>query len=972
MKRYAKPLVSAMVAIMALAPAASAFADSGYYVNGKKYLTNDVASHSELLLKLNNEAGIDNVALDLNGARAIYKDFMATNPSLANLSQEFNNYAAAHGYQVPAGTVIVNPDGTTTPDPDAVETGIKVDAVSTIKGTSVTVQLSNVPNTLPAANTFTVTDSNSQAYLVTAIAATNTAGEYVLTLGTQVSGKGTLTVRHGNSEASKAFDSTLDGITLQVTVDDEDATLVANGADNTILSVKVLKDGVADETFEGTVKFISLKGARFAKETVAFNKGVAQVQLTSLSSPVAVVDTIVVAITDADDIKAIGTTANVNVSYVPASQGGDTDEKVFVTYAESDRASDVYVQFNKAFDFADVYAEWAINPSIITVAGKTVTDIVKVDNKTVKLVLDEAQSMNDNKTVTVDIAPINAVSSNLIASTIKFNLVDAKAPEAVGIDIPNYRTLVTRFSEPVVADIAETTTNWVLNGHVLTLDDVQLVKVGKAIVENGQPVLYVADAKNPVDNRNYVTIVLSADGAKFLKGEGKQNLLQAYNIEDYAALTDRSGQNVATTQEFKFVTPVAPNAPIVEVTEDSPEQFRVKFDQPLKDQLAASDFKFEYADGFNADKVTYNYQPLATEAPGFNTAEFVTVTPIGGQDNDEYLLELNTDWTFIHETANTKENYYAPGFNKVKITVDKANVKNILDVQMTENKVQELTLRLDDKSPVIADAYQKTNSAGGPISEFFVKMSEPVQITSSIPNLTPSQEQFGGQGIPTPTFQFVNADQSKTIDGELKGAISEDDMSFTIAPKGVLDAGTWTLYIRSISDDIGNTSATTSYQLEVKGAVAAQGEPRVIWAVAYNDVTGAATATDATYNNGDDVVDIQFGTEMSLDALTSVVYTINGKQLPVGAKVSAIEGKYTVGTTVLTGTRVRITLPGNFLAETGLTSDMTNLDQEDQQSEPHMLVISKKLTSATGEVLKGDYELPLTYRYLNADVDHSK
>ncbi|MFP3541485.1 hypothetical protein, partial [Pseudomonas sp. SIMBA_044] len=84
-------------------------------------------------------------------------------------------------------------------------------------------------------SSFAVTDSNGKVYAVTNLAATATAGEYKLTLGTAVEGKGTLTVKHGSSQATKDFDTTIAGLKLAIEVADEDSRLIADGADNTIV-----------------------------------------------------------------------------------------------------------------------------------------------------------------------------------------------------------------------------------------------------------------------------------------------------------------------------------------------------------------------------------------------------------------------------------------------------------------------------------------------------------------------------------------------------------------------------------------------------------------------------------------------------------------------------------------------------------------------------------------------------------------
>lgn len=54
---------------------------------------------------------------------------------------------------------------------------------------------------------------------------------------------------------------------------------------------------------------MSLKGARFAREEVAFDKGIARVQVNSISSAVEIMDTIIATISDADAYNNVYSTA---------------------------------------------------------------------------------------------------------------------------------------------------------------------------------------------------------------------------------------------------------------------------------------------------------------------------------------------------------------------------------------------------------------------------------------------------------------------------------------------------------------------------------------------------------------------------------------------------------------------------------------------------------------------------------------
>ncbi|WP_425446231.1 hypothetical protein [Dethiothermospora halolimnae] len=878
---------------------------------------------------------------------------------------------------------------------------LQVESVSAINGTEVTVTLANVPADLPAGSEFTVSDSNDAVYAVTNIAATATEGQYKLTLGTAVAGVGTLTVAYGDSSADLAFDTTIAGLNLSMSTNDEDATLTADGADNAIVTVTVLRDGVKDESFEGTVKFQSLKGAQFAKETVAFDKGVASVQLTSMSSAVAIQDTIVATIAEAPaDESFVGESQRLTMNYVPVDGNQETGDKVFITYAESDSASDIFVKFNKDINFEKVYADWEDDSTIIQISDdgglsyRNIEDLVQVDGNTVKLVLLESQALNDNKEITIK-ATNSGVDGTLIDSNYSFNLVDKDAPEALGVSTPDYRTIVTKFTEPVSVTTAEVVGNWVLNGHQLAAEDVAFVKVGRDL-DDSKTIDATEVYKTDNDNRNYVTIRLTATGAGYFKedadGNPKMNLLQAYDMIDYAGLTDTTGQNEATTQEFKFMTPEAPAAPTATVYMDSPEQYRVVFssDVQTKDgsDLDKDHFEFKYqskADPTNADD-TIKYAESIPTANDATTADSVVVTKVS---DNEYLLEMNRDWTEELDTDTNNINYYTPDNNHVQISVKVGTgtdeIVNLNEVAMAADKVESFELNIDDLEPAITTASQSYDTDGTPLKKVEITMNEPVQMVddtgATLMTAEDTISQYQGTGVPVPTFEFVSEDLKTTIEGKLvASSLTDDDITFEVEPVDTskLTAGNWTVYVRSISDDIGNTSATEKYDVTIEAAASETGAPQVIWADAHDNVD---LDIDGTADS--DVVHVQFGTEMDLDVFTSTVYTINGEDLPTGVKVEGEEKYYDSDDDGviesngddLSGTFVSITLPKGFL---GTTSDVVNDDistnalADANQDQPHILNISKNLTSAEGVAIKSPTEIELTYEINDGGDNHGE
>ncbi|MFP3574013.1 immunoglobulin-like domain-containing protein, partial [Brevibacillus sp. SIMBA_040] len=970
-----KVVLSVLSTALVSSMAASAFAapNNGLYIGGdyKKFYNIDrffdlTPDAKKTFYEEIGKVGFGNlVYVDHKGKGASYDSILDKGfESALNVPLKASDFA--DNYKV------VKADGTATEDYDVRKefpdpgTDLKVESVSAINGTEVIVKLENVPATLPLPSSFAVTDSNGKVYAVTNLAATATAGEYKLTLGTAVEGKGTLTVKHGSSQATKDFDTTIAGLKLAIEVADEDSRLIADGADNTIVKITVKRDGVVDENFKGEVKFQSLKGAKFAKEAVAFDKGVAQVQVTSISSPVVINDTIIATISQADDAEFIGERISVNLQYVPADGNGDIDKKVFITYAESDRASDVYVKFNDKIDFNKLYADWnyGLGAAEIIVRGKGLTnnaevdravlDIVKVNDTTVKLVLAEGEALKDNSAVKI-LVNDERVKGLLQKSEYTFNLVDSDAPKAIKVTAPDYKTLVAEFNEPVSKEVAEKAANWVLNGHRLTASDIVSIEVGNIVDEDGTVASYVRPTATTsgIDNRHFVTIKLTettGNGVNYYKKQGAKNLLQAYNIHDYAGKTDTTGQNTATTQEFEFVTPVVPEAGSVDFTLQSPEQFKIKFDEPVQKVgggvLTLADFNFERQNGVDADGkpvwVAYN------DAAGLDFP--VTLTE---ETSSIYYFELQEDWTEILNTRANNINYYTPGYNQVRLTLKQNAIESKrTGAKYAKDVAKVIQLELDDVAPTFTA--KQVVELNVPQKRVAVTMSEPIQMVladgTAVNNegVTKSQTQ---EKVPTPTFEFVSADKKTTILGKLvDNTLSKDDTKFEIEPiePDKLTPGNWTVYIRSISDDIGNTSDTLKQDLTILPTEQETGKAQIIWAEAIDNID---TLADGIIKP-EDVVIIQFGTEMSIDALKSSIYQVNGKSLPEGVNITSTEATYTASG--LKGTRVTITLPKTFL---GNTSD----NIVGTVSEPHILNVNKRLEDAAGNRIVTPSEVELTY-----------
>ncbi|WP_129597193.1 hypothetical protein [Anaerophilus nitritogenes] len=761
--------------------------------------------------------------------------------------------------------------------------------------------------------------------------------------------------------------------------------LNANGSDSTTLTAVIgLENGEKDENFTGIVDFRSAQGATFARTSVAFQNGEASVQVTSKSSSETITDTITATIREASDAKYNGMEKTIILTYKPVSKDDDVNlnERSFVTTAESGRTDRVTVGFNHDIDFEKIYSCWEDGNADISIKqpakgvernAEDILDIVKIDNRKVQILFMEHKALYDNAETEVSIKDKESVKEEnrifIERDPAKFFLVDAIAPEALKVTTPEYNLLVAQFTEPVAGytnapgsetdEAALKPENWVINGTTLTVEHVEIF-LGRtpeddnfATPKNTWDFAY--DKENGKDSRNYVSLRLKAKGLELLRAAGKDNLLQATNIIDYAGKTDITGQNKAQTQEFVFKTPALPGAPTFNMTQDSVEQYKLSFSEPVVKNTNATSLVngIEDVDQNAYFKVERKVPKTVAEDGWVDVSEDVQVINIDGKNKD-FLFELTRDWTEILQTKTTTINYYTPEYNQLRVTVNTHDGETELiksertDVAAQKYESFVFDLKLDAESPEIATAEQVEKT-----TNVKVEMSEPIQIPKNeeknITGSTAQTKRFDITSIPMPTFEFVKADQSKTIEGILiDDSLAVDDMEFVIAPKeGELTAGEWTVYIRSIMDDVGNTSATTTANLTIKAVEdqIVKGEPRIIWAGVLD-------------NHEDyDIVAIQYGTEMSIDALRTNIYTINGAQIPAGTKTVRKEAKYATDSkgNDLTGTLIEIKLPNTFLGN----ASNNNIVLESN----NVITVDSTLKSEEGENIIAPKTVEMSYAY---------
>lgn len=160
-KTIKKTIAIAAASLMLLSPA-TAFADPGYYVGSQKFLTEDLIADPSFKLKLNqavnNSAGkLDDMILDLDEfGRANYGQFVEAYPKGG--MDEFIAFAQANPANVPGNAVIIHPDNSTEPDPDAVVTAPVVIDAEAANATTVTVTFDKA--VAAEASNFSLADHN--------------------------------------------------------------------------------------------------------------------------------------------------------------------------------------------------------------------------------------------------------------------------------------------------------------------------------------------------------------------------------------------------------------------------------------------------------------------------------------------------------------------------------------------------------------------------------------------------------------------------------------------------------------------------------------------------------------------------------------------------------------------------------------------------------------------------------------------
>ncbi len=539
--------------------------------------------------------------------------------------------------------------------------------------------------------------------------------------------------------------------------------------------------------------------------------------------------------------------------------------------------------------------------------GKIVDIRVLPENpKAMEILVDEPLTDNSNIAVWVADKTGKVQTSN----TVYFKLTDARQPELVRVTNEGYRTLKLEFSEAVIpagkisaeaakAYAADKLENYRVDGIPLNNP-----RYGVENDSDKEVKVKVGTAGKGVDERHIVTITFGklSNGKRFYLPVGSHSI-QASNIGDWAVNSDPKNFNATQTLNFEVVKDdTAPTIESVDV--QSPEQMLVTFnsDVEMNALYSAENIKgIEDTNNLGNSIIRLQQQDGAKWVDLSSNTDTIYKNPIRVTkvSDRKYLVEVTKDWTKVYKTRTTLKNY----FNyRYRLHIDAEALENIgnglvntADINYNLDSAM-ITAPQEGKFVTITDMQQEVVSTYE--TRYIATISDPIKLakangTNENPEgLTPSEAQNTDAGVPVPTAEFVkvNGTSSVTVQAEVKNfANTEDgkcDKALVIVPERELEGGTWRLYLRSVSDDVGNTTPTLTKEFTVDAPSATNFEVSWAYVDADDDYTTNDSQTSGRY------IFVKFSEPLKTygttdNVLSQTNYVLNGKPLPKDVVIKA-------------------------------------------------------------------------------------
>ena len=752
---------------------------------------------------------------------------------------------------------------------------------------------------------------------------------------------------------------------LELTTSAPGDQVLANGVDNLVVTLKLLDKvtGQVDVNADDIVISVSSTYGNLGNTRIVVQKGVATVTLRSEFSKTDLVSKIDAQIIEASgdykDLigKVVGTK---NVYFKVTLDPINPDVKPAVLSAGSNEADRVTVNFDKNVSVADFvqYDEKTKKFKVdadgnallkkdvvirvtqllenedpskakgkveqedeVDVVLKTVRGLKPVagNPKALEVVLDKETYLTDNKAVKVKFIQNSNIGPQTTSAD--FILADARKPEPTSAVSQDLRTVKVKFSEPIAqADVS-------LDGGLTAIESSKFGEFNPETLEDSRDILTITTV-------DYLTAGVHS--------------VQLSSIKDFAGWTD--DKNISTSQSLDFTVASDTSAPNASVSVESPEQFRLTFNKQITG-LSTSNLKLQVAVKNDA-----GVEEWVDVEDTVDKYDIVPELDIDKVSDSEYVVELMDDWTQIYNTKSSTKNYYNDKYRlfiPAKTITNPSNGKQNADIILPLN--DKIMTTNDTTSPAIVDITEISTG------HYNVVMSKPVKLPGKDNNKgrldTPSQNQKNG--VPTPIVEFVGKDK----DGNavtIKGAYldytdkNKADKQFEVvpqpekdqdSPQAIVNKGgdiNWTLVVRSISDDVGNTAETLTKNFVITPDEVAEDVFMVKGKRAngefYNGVNGYLNGA------GKDTIVLTFTsgvkyTGQDENAVEPSNYTLDGENLPKGTILKVEDADDNLKNGYET---VIIILPEGTLS----TSKHSNL-----------ITVSKSLVSYKGTKLTGEYAI---------------
>lgn len=766
---------------------------------------------------------------------------------------------------------------------------------------------------------------------------------------------------------------------LEITAADSEVT--ADGADNTVVTFTLLDKmtgKVADA--DDMVLEIGSTFGNLANTRVTLQNGVGKVVLTSEYSVKDVVARISAQIieTSVDFAELKGkVTGETTLKFVPVKVA-DADEIVLVK-AESNQADRVVLYFDKEVSPAtfakvnkkDGLFETATKDSVlcqvptdgynieIQQAGhkKPIVGFKSVagNSKAIEVILADNKDEFGNYNYLTDNAEVVVKTRfGTKEDTNKFTLTDPRQAEVTSVVAEGLKTLKVKFSEAVKEG------TFTIDGLLEGNDEFE-VEIGKFDPETG------------LDERDTATLTLKtyekthvdykdenetrAGSQRYFK-PGKHSLTVT-QLKDFAGMTDKA--NISSTQTLDFTVQEDVSVPTVKATVESPEQIRLSVDKDTETDKSTVEAAVKA--GLKVkDSKGNDITDSATWVTELKNAIYVT------KYENEYVVELAADWkTGSNKILPANDSYTNYTFtidlaeNTIESDVNgKKNAKTTLDLSYVGSPLT----KFDNVSPVIstinsyADVSKTVKKPGVPTENLFViTMDEPVKLKG---REFDSEESAGNTVNATVEFQGKDKDgKDVVIEGVINSYADKNgaDKQFFVTAatyngkmlQEAVNAGelkeSFTVVVKSISDDVGNTAATLTKAFTIAKEEATDvfeivtpENNRAEGVIAYDYANTTADSIEITFTSGV----VNNGGDSDLTKASN--WTLNGKALTDVASI-----------------KVKDTNKGVDGYETVI---ITFANSNVLKADSNVITVNKNVVSAAGVKLTGEYEVVAkTYTY---------